>query len=162
MREGPLDGKLNSGGTANMKFVANMKKLFSTVPMQLAVLLLATILLSVLFTLVMTKAYSDWLPADAEITNWQTGRGVSHILYFRYTVRGREYHGQDSFSKNFPQCKIGDIVTAWYDPDDPSRVMLSQTKPDAGLWTYAPFFFAIPAAFFILGGGTKRKNRSFL
>ena len=138
---------------------------------------------------VKNKEYSDWVSANAVITDWKSGNGVKHIIYFKYNVDGDEYNGYDSFNGNFPKDKVGDTVsvvwqdtnlprfrsppfrlrlcvyyakfcfvgvtgsspvTLWYDPDDATRVMRSDTKPDAGLWTYVPFIFAIPLSFFII------------
>ena len=78
---------------------------------------------------------------------------------YGYEAHGREYTGQDSFRGNFPKADIGDIITVWYDPDDASRVMISDLKPDAGIWTYAPFFFAVPIALFVASGGFKARAR---
>ena len=127
-----------------------MKKIFQKKTVQLLVLAVAAVILSVFLNIVMTKKYSDWVPADAVITGWKSAKGVRHILYFEYNVDGTFYNGQDSFRGNFPKEKVGDTVTVWYDPDNVTRVMIEDTKPDAGLWTYAPFFFAVPTAVFII------------
>ncbi len=111
-----------------------------------------------LCTVTMDLAYSDWIPTAAVITDWKSTQNVKHILYFQYTVNGTTYTGQDVFPGNFPNESIGDIVTVWYDPDDPVRVLRSDTKPDAGLWTYAPFFLAVPISLFVLTDGVRRKR----
>lgn len=127
-----------------------MKKIFQKKTVQLLVLAIVAVLLSVLLNIVMDKAYSDWVPADAVITGWRSATGIRHILYFEYSADGALHSGQDSFRGNFPKVNTGDIVTVWYDPDNVTRVMIEDTKPDAGLWTYAPFFFAVPTAVFII------------
>lgn len=137
-----------------------MKKILSYKMVQLALLTLTAVVLSVFLSIVKTKEYSTWVSADAVVTGWKTARRVSHILYFRYTVDGVEYNGYDSFKGNFPKEKTGDIVTVWYDPDDATRVMRSDTKPDAGLWTYAPFILALPISLYIASGGNKRRSRA--
>lgn len=136
-----------------------MKKILSNKTVQLLIIIIAAVVLSTILTAVKDKEYSNWLPADAVITDWKTSKNVRHIICFRYDVNGTEYAGQDSFSGNFPEESIGDIVTVWYDPDNPSRVMRSDMKPDAGLWAYAPFFFVIPISLFVLGNGYQRKER---
>ena len=77
-------------------------------------------------------------------------------------VKTNEYNGQDVFKGNYPENDIGDTVTVWYDPYDASRVMRSDKKPDAGLWTYVPFIFAIPISIFVLSGGYKPRTRSLV
>ena len=127
-----------------------MKKIFQKKTVQLLVLAVVAVLLSVLLNIVMDKAYSDWVPADAVITGWRSATGIRHILYFEYSADGALHSGQNSFRGNFPKVNTGDTVTVWYDPDNVTRVMIEDTKPDAGLWTYTPFFFAIPTAVFII------------
>ena len=127
-----------------------MKKIFSSKVIQLALLTAVAVTLSLFLRTVKNREYSDWVSANAVITDWKSGNGVKHIIYFKYNVDGDEYNGYDSFNGNFPKDKVGDTVTVWYDPDDATRVMRSDTKPDAGLWTYVPFIFAIPLSFFII------------
>ena len=133
-----------------------MGKVFSNKIVQLVILIVIATALSIFLSIVKTKEYSDWISTDAVITDWRSAKGVRHILYFRYYVDDVEYYGQDSFRGNFPQNEIGDTVTVWYDPDNASRVTISDTKPDAGLWIYAPFIFAVPISLYIIGGGNKR------
>lgn len=139
-----------------------MKKIFSDKTVQLLVLLVVAAAISVFLYVAKTKEYSNWIPVNAVITDWKTGRDVSHILYFKYSLGETEYNGQDSFSGNFPKNKVGDTVTAWYDPDNVSRAMISAAKPDAGLWTYVPFFFALPLSLYIIFGGNKRKSKALI
>lgn len=110
-----------------------MKKIFQKKTVQLLVLAVVAVLLSVLLNIVMVKAYSDWVPADAVITGWRSAMGIRHILYFEYSADGALHSGQNSFRGNFPKVNTGDTVTVWYDPDNVTRVMIEDTKPDAGL-----------------------------
>lgn len=135
-----------------------MKKIFSNKAVQFLIIIIVAVVLSTLLTAIKNNEYSDWIPADAVITDWKTSRNVKHIIYFKYDVNGTEYNGQDSFRGNFPEEDIGDIVTVWYDPDNPLRVMRSDMKPDAGLWTFAPFFFVLPISLFVMTGGYNRKR----
>lgn len=136
-----------------------MRKILSYKAVQLVVVLIIKVILSVILTAVKDKEYSNWVSTEAVITDWKTGWHVSHIIYFEYEVGGTKYRGQDSFKGNFPNEDVGDVVTVWYDPDDASRVMRSDIKPDAGLWTYAPFFLAFPISIFVLSGGFKARAR---
>lgn len=138
-----------------------MKKNFSKKTVRLLVLLAVAAALSVLLNIVKTKEYSNWVSTTAVITNWQTSlsKNVGHTLYFKYKVGETEYSGQDSFSGNFPQEQIGDTVTVWYDPEEVTRVTRSDLKPDAGIWPFAPFFFAVPLSLYIVFGGNRRNPK---
>lgn len=136
-----------------------MRKALSNKAVQLLIIIIAASVLSTALTFVKNNEYSDWLSTDAVITDWKTLKNVRHISYFKYDVNGTEYIGQASFRGNFPEEELGDTVTVWYDPDDPLRVMRSDIKPDAGLWTYAPFFLALPISLFVLTEGYNRKRR---
>ncbi len=135
-----------------------MKRIFSMRIVQLLILVLIAAVLSVILTVIKTNEYSDWVRTDAVITDWKTAKDVNHILYFRYVVNGMEHNGRDIFSGNLPKSDIGNTVTVWYDPDDVSRVMISDTKPDAGLWTYSPFILAFPISLYIMSGGSRRRS----
>lgn len=136
-----------------------MKKNFSLKPVQLLLLFAFASVLSVLLNFVKTKEYSRWISTYAIITDWKTGYNVNHILYFKYSVDGKEYNGYDSFKGNFPQSEIGDTVTVWYDPDNVTRVMISDTRPDAVLWSCSPFILSIPIALYIISDGSKRNSK---
>lgn len=136
-----------------------MKKLFSNKLFGLLILLLVTSAISAVLYVAESKDSARFVCTEAVITDWKTARKVSHVLYFDYQVDEVVYHGQDSFHGNFPTQKVGDIVKVWYDPDQVSRVMISETKPDAGLWPYAPFFLAFPLALYILSGAGRPGNR---
>lgn len=136
-----------------------MKKTFSLKPVQLLLLFAFASVLSVLLNFIKTKEYNRWISTYAIITDWKTGYNVNHILYFKYSVDGKEYNGYDSFKGNFPQSKIGDTVTVWYDPDNVTRVMISDTRPDAVLWSCSPFILSIPIALYIVSDGSKRNSK---
>ena len=136
-----------------------MKRILSNKAVQLFLLLLVAAALSIFFNIVMTKEYSNFVCTDAVITDWRMSKDVHHILYFKYSVDGVEYNGQDSFSGNYPENEIGDTVTVWYDPDNAASAMISGKKPDAGLWPYAPFILAFPVAVYIMTGAEKRKSK---
>ena len=139
-----------------------MKKILSYKIVQFLIIVAIASVLSAVLNNVKTNEYKDWVSTDAVITNWKTAnrKRAKHILYFKYDVDGNEYHGQEVFSGNFPENDIGDTVTVWYDPDAVSRAMISDIKPDAGLWPYVPFIFAIPISLFVLSGGYKPRTRS--
>ena len=137
-----------------------MKKILSYKIVQFLIIVAIASVLSAVLNNVKTNEYKDWVSTDAVITNWKKTKGVKHILYFKYDVDGNEYHGQEAFNGNFPENDIGDTVTVWYDPDAVSRAMISDIKPDAGLWPYVPFIFAIPISLFVLSGGYKPRTRS--
>lgn len=126
--------------------------------LQLLIIIVVAVVLSAILTVVKNNEYSDWISTDAIITDWKTSKNVKHIIRFKYDVNGTEYTGQESFGGNFPKKDIGDTVIVWYDSDNPSRAMISDIKPDAGLWTYAPFFFVIPISLFVLTDGYTRKR----
>lgn len=134
-------------------------KILSNKAVRLLIVIAAAVASSVLLTAVKDREYSDWVPTEAVVTDWKTTDNVKRIIYFKYDVNGAEYTGQDVFGGNLPQESIGDIVTVWYDPEEPSRVMRSDVRPDAGLWTYAPFFLAVPFSLFVLTDGNKRKGK---
>lgn len=134
-------------------------KLLSNKAVRLLIVIAAAAASSVLLTAVKDREYRNWVPAEAVMTDWKTTYNVKHIIYFKYDVNGTEYTGQDAFGGNLPQESIGDIVTVWYDPEEPSRVMRSDVRPDADLWSYAPFFLAVPFSLFALTDGDKRKEQ---
>ena len=136
-----------------------MKKIFSLKPVQVLLLFAFASVLSVLLNFAKTKEYSRWISTYAIITDWKTGYNINHILYFKYSVDGKEYNGYDSFKGNFPQSEIGDTVTVWYDPDDVTRVMISDTRPDAVLWSCSPFILSVPIALYIMSDGSKRNSK---
>lgn len=136
-----------------------MKKIFSLKPVQVLLLFAFASVLSVLLNFVKTKEYSRWISTYAIITDWKTGYNINHILYFKYSVDGKEYNGYDSFKGNFPQSEIGDTVIVWYDPDDVTRVMISDTRPDAVLWSCSPFILSVPIALYIMSDGSKRNSK---
>lgn len=136
-----------------------MRRALSSKAVQLLIIIIAASVISTVLTTIKNNEYSDWISTDAVITDWKMSKKVKHIIYFKYNVNGTEYTGQDSFSGNFPEEEIGDTVTVWYDPDDPLRVMRSDIKPDAGLWTYAPFFLALPISLFVITEGYNRKRK---
>ncbi len=136
-----------------------MRKALSSKAVQLLIIIIAASVISTVLTTIKNNEYSDWISTDAVITDWKMSKKVKHIIYFKYNVNGTEHTGQDSFSGNFPEEEIGDTVTVWYDPDDPLRVMRSDIKPDAGLWTYAPFFLALPISLFVITEGYNRKRK---
>ena len=84
-----------------------MRKILSYKAVQLVVVLIITVILSVILTAVKDKEYSNWVSTEAVITDWKTGRQVSHIIYFEYEVGGTKYRGQDSFKGNFPNEDVG-------------------------------------------------------
>ena len=113
-----------------------MKKIFQKKTVQLLVLAVVAVLLSVLLNIVMVKAYSDWVPADAVITGWRSARGIRHILYFEYSADGTLHSGQNSFRGNFPKVNTGDTVTVWYDPDNVTMDLYPflLCDPDSGFY----------------------------
>ncbi len=135
------------------------KKIFSLKPVRLLLLFAFASVISLSLNFVKTKEYSRWISAYAIITDWKTGYNVNHILYFKYSVDGKDYNGHDSFKGNFPQNEIGDTVTVWYDPDDVTRVMISDTRPDAVLWSCSPFILSVPIALYIISDGSKRNSK---
>lgn len=140
-----------------------MKKILSNKIAQLLIIVVIASVLSVVLNIVKTNEYKDWVSSDAVITNWETTKkDVKHIIYFKYYVDGNEYNGQDVFKGNYPENGVGDTVTVWYDPDNVSQVMRSDKKPNAGLWTYVPFIFAIPISIFVLSGGYRPRTRSLV
>ena len=136
-----------------------MKKFFSLKPVQLLLLFAFASVISVSLNFVKTKEYSRWISTYAIITDWKTGYNVNHILYFKYSVDGKDYNGHDSFRGNFPQIEYCVTVTAWYDPDDVTRVMISDTRPDAVLWSCSPFILSVPIALYIISDGSKRNSK---
>ena len=141
-----------------------MKKFFSKKAVKLIILIIVAAALSISLKIIKTQEYSDWLPTYAVITDWKKSmsKNPGYNLYFEYNVNGTQYSGRDSFSGSAPHDKVGDTVTVWYDPDDITRVIRSDTKPDAGLWTYAPFILAAPICIYIISGGNKRNSKKLL
>lgn len=104
-------------------------------------------LLSVALYFIKTEQYKDWQSTDCVLINTQQfyHKDRSYRLYYRYTVDGITYEGNELFSGNVPDSHyIGEPVTVWYNPENPSSSFYA--KPGPGLWPYAPFILSVPIA----------------
>lgn len=128
----------------------------------LSVLLVAS-LISVALYFIKTEQYRDWKSTDGVLVDTQqfygkkskVGDGRSYRLYYRYTVDGVTYEGNELFSGNITDSHyIGEPVTVWYNPENHSSSCYA--KPGPGLWPYAPFFLGFPLLLSALGVRRKR------
>lgn len=142
-----------------------MKKLFANKYFQAIIILVITCTVTAGLAILKTSEYKSWAPADGIVTGWKPtahrGRfsGPHHILFFDYTVEENTYSARETFGGNYPSLNIGDPVTVWYASDDVSKAVISNRRPDARLWSIAPFFLAAPIELCVLTGGFKRKSR---
>lgn len=144
-----------------------MKTSASKTALKLLVLIIAAALISVALHLSLNAKFGDWVSVTAEITDLERTRGGRHTrsgwrVTFMYSANDEYHVGADSFNGSIPDdIFIGGEHTVWYDPSSPADVRFSTLRPTGSLESFVPFFFAIPIALFIVGGGTKgRKNRS--
>lgn len=135
--------------------------------LKLLVLVIAAALISVTLHLSLNAKYSDWVSARAEITDLEITRRDRHTrsgwkVTFMYSANDEYRIGVDRFNGSIPDdVFIGGEHTVWYDPSSPADVRFSTLRPSGSLGSFIPFFFAIPIALFIVGGGIKgRKSRS--
>ncbi len=120
------------------------------------ILAVASVLSTVLY-FAKTEQYKDWQSTDGVLTDTQQfyHKGRSYRLYYRYTVDGITYEGNELFSGNIPDSHyIGEPITVWYNPENHSSSFYA--KPGPGLWPYAPFFLGFPILLSALGVRRKR------
>lgn len=97
-----------------------------------------------------TEQYQSWLPADGVITNIEQYSGSrrsngSHRIYFAFTVDGIPYYGATLYSGQTTEYTIGEQVTVWYNPEDPSQLSNSSFhKPNAKMEFLVVFILAAP------------------
>lgn len=134
---------------------------------KLLVLVIAAALISAILHVSLNAKYNDWVSATAEITDLKKTPGSRRRrsrwkVTFAYSANDKYMTGTDSFNGSIPDdIFIGGEHTVWYDPASPADVRFSTLRPTGNLESFIPFFFAIPIALYIVGGGTKgRKNSS--
>ncbi len=102
------------------------------------------------------KAYNDSLIETTGVITERSPQSNHKRTYeYVYTAEGEEYTGQATLQvKNWRRTMrhniyyVGDTVTVWYDPADPSVSKLRKPDPAGDTWTPALIGFLLSAAAF--------------
>ena len=104
------------------------------------------------------EVYNDSLvKAVGTITERSPQSNHKRTYDYVFTVDGVEYTGQATLQVKIGKRRqlhnihhVGDTVTVWYDPADPSVSMLGKPDPAGDAWTPALIGFILGAASFFL------------
>ena len=122
------------------------------------IMIIAAIVSAVIHT-AKTQQYSTWQPTEGIFLEAKKLRmGHNYKYTFSYTVGGQSYTGSNTYGRSSKETRpnTGDVITVWYDPQNPSSS--SYHKPNADLDSAVPFFFAIPLSIAILIGTHNRRK----
>ncbi|MBE6752867.1 MAG: DUF3592 domain-containing protein [Ruminococcaceae bacterium] len=104
------------------------------------------------------KLYNDSLVKSICTITYRSPQGNHKRTYdYVYTVNGVEYTGQATLQVKIGKRvqmhnihHVGDTITVWYDPADPSISMLGKPDPTGNTWTPVLYGFLLSAATFFL------------
>jgi hypothetical protein len=137
------------------------------------VFLFTVVLLTQLATVGVVKVRTSWLPVEAEVIKAAKKKGwYDEERYFRYygeykyivdgkiykstnfdyeSVRLKGKYGEESAEKSqafFKTVEKGDVITAYYDPNDPARVVINRDFSVVML-SFGAIFFSLFVALFL-------------
>lgn len=101
-------------------------------------ILFLSVAVTAAFHYIGVKKYESYVSTNATVTNWEIFRSrtfSSRYYYYDYSVDGEPYSGYYSFRNDPyqvyyvkpPLYHVGDTITVWYNPDNPSESTMSKS-----------------------------------
>lgn len=126
-------------------FMKRSKKLVSVI----AVIVIAAVISGIIY-IADTNKFSDWETAPGIITEIEIMRKLKDKIHYTYTVDGNMYSGSELVNRASVSSgrKVGDEVSIWFDPNNPSSSFYLQPNPT--FQALAPFFLAVPICIIVV------------